>query len=397
MQPTPTNPDTPGQGELIVQSNPHPVSPWASGLAKLCVILTFALIFLGAIVTTSGTGMAAPTAPHVDGTYLNPTSPVTNTVWWQDPALLKEHSHRLIAILLGASVGALAALLWRNWTAFFIAFAFMGLAGYLGRTFGWPQDITAHVRIWPAMIIFVSLLVWRAKKRREKPSAEQWMVLVAYMAACLQALFGTLRVEIETAGYIEAATNIRVIHGVFAQAFLALLVVLAARLSPAYRDIASLPGGERLKRSAFSLLILYFIQIACAAYLRHRGLGLLIPTWPEAQPGSMWMETVWSAADGPMRHNLVIHFLHTRIIPILILGHSIGLAISIAKRASLEPKLRNLGKWILVLVALQIVLGVLVIWKGRHAHITNTHVMLGALICAVTALLYARARRCAMA
>lgn len=374
-----------------------PTNPWAPGLAKLCVILTFALIFLGAIVTTAGAGMAAPTAPHVDGTYLNPLSPVTNTPWYLDPPLLKEHSHRLIAISLGAAVGALAAMLWQNWTAFFIAFGFMGLAQG-GRALGWSQDVIAHVRVWPAMIIFVSLLILRAKKRGEKPDANQWMALVAYVAACIQALFGTLRVEIETAGYIEAATNIRVIHGVFAQAFLALLVVLAARLSPAFQEIAHRPGGERLRRSAFSLLILYFIQLACAAYLRHRGLGLLIPTWPEAQQsGGLWMSEIWASADGSLRHKLMIHFLHTRILPVLILGHSIGLAIGIAKRAGLEPRLKNLGKGILALIVLQIVLGVLVIWKGRHPHITNTHVMIGAAICALTALLYARARRCATA
>ena len=40
----------------------------------------------------------------------------------------------------------------------------------------------------------------------------------------------------------------------------------------------------------------------------------------------------------------------------------------------------------------QIVLGALVIWKGRHAHITNTHVITGALICAASALLIARTR-----
>ena len=40
----------------------------------------------------------------------------------------------------------------------------------------------------------------------------------------------------------------------------------------------------------------------------------------------------------------------------------------------------------------QIVLGALVIWKGRQAHITNTHVITGAFICAATALLIARGR-----
>src|SRR6188768_2118564 len=92
-----------------------------SWLAKVCVVCTFALILIGAIVTTAGAGMAAPTAPHVDGTLLNPMSPVTNTAWYKDPALFKEHTHRLVAITLGLAVGALATLLWKNWPAFFIS------------------------------------------------------------------------------------------------------------------------------------------------------------------------------------------------------------------------------------------------------------------------------------
>src|SRR5690349_6328471 len=113
---------------------PPATNIWASRLAKVCVALTFFLIFLGAIVTTSGAGMAAPTAPHVDGTLLHPTSPVTGTVWWKDPALFKEHTHRLVAISVGLAVGALAAFLWRNWTAYFLALLLMGAAeGLRGR------------------------------------------------------------------------------------------------------------------------------------------------------------------------------------------------------------------------------------------------------------------------
>src|SRR6188768_4338530 len=102
-------------------TDPLQTNPWVSRLAKLCVICTFALILIGAIVTTAGAGMAAPTAPHVDGTLLNPTSPVTNTAWYKDPMLFKEHTHRLVAITLGLAVGALATLLWKNWPAFFIS------------------------------------------------------------------------------------------------------------------------------------------------------------------------------------------------------------------------------------------------------------------------------------
>jgi len=362
--------------------------PWVSLLAKVCVLLTFGLILLGAIVTTSGAGMAAATAPHVDGTLLNPASPVTQGEWWKDPALLKEHTHRLLAMSLGVAVGALAAALWRNWAAFLLSVAFMGGAEGL-RSFKLEPALIAQLRIWPAMILFIALLITGARRRGERPAAEQWMALAAYVAACMQALFGSLRVNLETAGSIEAATNIRTFHGVFAQAFLALLVVLAVRLSPVWREISQRPRiamAAKIRRMAIVALGLYFAQIACAAYLRHRGLGLIIPTWLAAQADGALLPATWTHAIG-------ISFLHTRVLPVLLTGHVLGMAIGTSRGAPGEPRLTRPAWGLLVLIIVQFILGVLVIWKGRQPHITNTHVITGAFICATAALLVARAGR----
>jgi heme A synthase len=367
-----------------MNEQPPSTNIWASRLAKVCVVFTLALILLGAIVTTSGAGMAALTAPHVDGTLLHPTSPVTNTVWWKDPALLKEHTHRLFAMGVGLGVGALAAFIWRNWIAFFVAVALMGLPeAFRGKI---DPALLAHLRIWPAMVLFITLLLVGARKRGMKPGAEQWMVLIAYVATCLQALLGTLRVNIEAAGHLETATNLRIFHGVFAQAFLALLVVLAARLSPIWAELRGRGPHEfapKFRSMAIGLLAMYFVQLALAAYLRHKGLGMVIPTWPEAQPNGSWLP-VWNHFTG-------IHFLHTRVMPFLIVGHTFGLAMILAKRAG-NVRLSRVGWLLLGLVGVQIILGVLVIWKGKHPHITNTHVITGAFICAATALLLARCR-----
>lgn len=368
---------------------------WASVVAKICVICALALILVGAIVTTSGAGMAAPSAPYVDGTLINPDSPVTHTVWYQDPALLKEHGHRLIAMLLGLSVGVLAAMVWRNWPAFFIAvglmFAAEGLRGHVDKNW------LPHLRIWPAMIVFVALLLNGARKRGLKPGFVEWLALIAYVATCFQALLGTLRVNLETAGNIELATGIRMFHGVFAQAFLALLVILAARLSPVWKELKSQQSSEfapKVRRMAISLLGLYLVQLALAAYIRHsgdQGLGLVIPTWPAAQPNGSWLPANWSHAIG-------VHFLHSRIMPILILGHVLGLASFLARRAP-SPRLSRIGWLILGLVAVQIFLGVFTVLGVRgkigprqNPHITNTHVINGAFICAASALLIARSR-----
>jgi heme A synthase len=374
-----------------------PNNPWPSRLSKICVVATLFLIFLGAIVTTYDAGMAAPNAPHVDGSYLNPKTPGTDLPWYKNPPLFKEHSHRLVAITVGLSMGMLAAMLWKNWTAFFIAVAFMGAAS-LGKKFGWSPELVAQMRVWPAMGIFIGLLLAGAKRRGEKISTDQWLVLVAYVATCVQAALGSLRVEIETmsdlafaannavlgAQKLALATNIRTFHGIFAQIFLALVVVIAARLSPVWRQLGERPkidGMQKIYAMAIALQWLYIIQLGCAAYLRHRGLGLVIPTWPSAGEGML--PSQWTHAIG-------IHFLHTRVLPILITGHVVGLAIACAKRAAGEVRITRIGWGLLGLTCLQVMLGVMVIWRGRHPHITNTHVMVGAFICALTALLAAR-------
>jgi heme A synthase len=238
------------------------------------------------------------------------------------------------------------------------------------------------------MILFVGMLLAGTKRRRE-PGAEQWMALVAYAAVGFQALMGTLRVNMETAGAIDAAVNLRTFHGIFAQGFLVLLVALATRLSPVWWEITQRPSIEsapRIRRMAMVALCIYFAQLSCAAYLRHRGLGLVIPTWPRIGEGGGFLPAGWN-------HAIAIHFLHSRVLPIVLTGHLIGMAIVTARRASHEPRLTRLSWGLLALVLVQFFLGVMVIWKGRQPHITNTHVITGALICATAALLVTRAGR----
>jgi len=65
--------------------------------------------------------------------------------------------------------------------------------------------------------------------------------------------------------------------------------------------------------------IVALIALAVGWLIRHKGIGMLIPSWPAAQPGSL-LPIAWS-------HEVAIHFIHTRILPILITGHVIGMAI----------------------------------------------------------------------
>ena len=355
-----------------------PQQPWLSPLAKCYVALTFALILIGGMVTTSGAGMAFQTWPLSDGS-VNPPG------WTHDMAKTLEHSHRLVATLVAIVTAVLCSALWKNWIAIAIGPISGALAGFIASKCGAGGPIASVVGITTNVLAFSVVLLARHKGPR---STEQKLALAAAWLVSLQAILGGLRVLIEAHVSPEAAISFRVFHAVVAQAFLVLVVVLAARLSPVWRDLAvqSHPRAGKFHRMAIALLGLYFLQLACAAYLRHKGIGMLIPTWPEAGTDGSLLPVAWST-------DVAIHFIHTRILPILIAGHVIGIAIGTAKRAANFPRLTRVGWALLALVCVQFTLGIMVIWKTRQPHITNTHVVIGAAFCATAALYFARAGR----
>ena len=323
---------------------------WFSRLAKCYVALTFALILIGGMVTTSGAGMAFQTWPLSDGS-VNPPG------WTQDMAKTLEHSHRLVATLVAIVTAVLCSALWKNWLAIAVGPISGAIAGIVASKCGATGAVASVVGMTVNALAFSAVLLAR---RTGKKSTAQKMGLAAAWLVSLQAILGGLRVLIEAHVSPESAIIFRVFHAVVAQAFLVLVVVLAARLSPVWGELAtqSHEKAGRFRRMAVVLLGLYFLQLACAAYLRHKGIAMLIPTWPAAGPGGSLLPIAWT-------HETAIHFIHTRILPILIAGHVIGMAIGTAKRAPGIPRLTRVGWALLFIVLLQFTLGVLVIWKTR--------------------------------
>lgn len=333
-------------------------------------------------MTTFGAGMAVATWPTIHG-EMNPTG------WWQDHHVLLEHSHRLTAILVGILTACLCAWIWRNGWALVLAFVISGLADAIGRPLHLGGNVIAQLRIWPAAIVFLVFLLVQARRRRQVLSTDHWLVLAAYIGVCIQATLGGLRVTQETAGFLDAAMILRVVHGTFAHVFLALIVVLAARLSPIWNEIAGRPelsAGNRIRRLANIAIGLYFAQLIVAAAMRHPGAGLVIPTWPQAQPNGSPFPIEWNTYT-------TLNFLHTRVIAILLTGHVIGLVARVWRSARSEPRLFRPGTLLFALIIIQFVLGVLVVWKGKHPHITTAHVFNAAAVLATLVLLAARAGR----
>jgi hypothetical protein len=191
----------------------------------------------------------------------------------------------------------------------------------------------------------------------------------------------------------ESAVAYRVVHGVVAQSFLVLVVILAARLSPVARELLDRPAfayAGKIRRMTIAFVGIYFVQLICAAILRHQpggSAGLILSTWPRAQGDGSWIPLQWTGL-------VVVSFLHTRVLPVLLIGHVIGLTIRLARSASAEPRLHRLGWVLLALLTLQFILGVQVIWMPKptaRTHIINTHVINGALTLATAVLIAVRA------
>jgi cytochrome c oxidase assembly protein subunit 15 len=345
-------------------------------MARLVVALVFSLVFVGALVTSWQAGMAVPDWPLSFGS-LNPDG------WWADFMVRLEHGHRLLAALVGLTVGVLCAGVWGNWLALGAAFLLSVAASSIGRLLGAPPIVLAHLGVWPAAIGFLACLAVRGGFGSRVGSVERRLAVAAFVLVCSQATLGGLRVTQETAGAVSVATVLRIVHGCVAQAFLVVLVALAVRLAfwknNASAGDAAAPAG--LRRSVWAGVVAVYGQLILGASMRHLGAGLAIPTFPAADPSGSWI---------PQSHNLYtdLNFGHTRLGAFFVLLVVLWAAVTVLRSRFGSLGARFWARLGGVVVCLQALLGVLVILHQKPKTLATFHVVLGAaLLSALTATL----------
>lgn len=173
------------------------------------VVATLLLIKAGAIVTSTGSGMAFSDWPLADGQ------------WWPPDMRLDqlfEHGHRAI----GTTIGVLILIL-TVWV------------GVRERR-GWLRKLATGV---------LALVV-------------------------LQGLLGGMRIELDRYDPM-LVTTVRVAHGVLAQVVLCMLALVAFALSPAWthRRAAAVSFVGRARRMAAVAVALVFLQLLMGAIARH--------------------------------------------------------------------------------------------------------------------------------
>ena len=188
----------------------------AVGVHRMAVLTagaTLALIFVGGVVTNTGSALAVPDWPTTFGypMFLYPWSRMVG-------GILYEHSHRLIGSLVGVLTVALAVGIWR-------------------------AALPRRVRV---------------------------LGLIAVAAVIAQGVLGGLRV-------VLLQNTLGVVHGVLAQTFFALIAALAVLTSREWAEAplgGPVAGGAGLRRLSWLALGLIYLQIVLGAIVTHQGLGL---------------------------------------------------------------------------------------------------------------------------
>jgi cytochrome c oxidase assembly protein subunit 15 len=188
-------------------------SRWPHRLAVGTAATTVLLIFVGGLVTNTGSALAVPDWPTSFGynMFLYPWSKMVGGIFY-------EHSHRLI----GSTVGVLT--------------------------------------------VALALSLWLTESRQ----AMRVLGLVAVVAVIIQGVLGGLRVVLLNHG-------MAIVHGCVAQAFFALLVGLAVATSRFWAHAADGPrlgNVIRLRSIALTTVCLVYLQIVFGALLTHTGTRL---------------------------------------------------------------------------------------------------------------------------
>jgi cytochrome c oxidase assembly protein subunit 15 len=191
------------------RSQPSVISPWPHRIAVVLACATFPLLFVGGLVTSKGVGLAVPDWPTRFGhnMFLYPWSKMVGGIFY-------EHSHRLVASLVGMLTIVLAVTFWL----------------------------------------------------REERAWLRWLGAAALALVIGQGVLGGLRVVLleNTFGVLHAAT---------AQIFFALTICLAILTSASWvQPTPPLVGDSgRLRRLCALTAGLMYLQIVFGAVLRHTG------------------------------------------------------------------------------------------------------------------------------
>ena len=313
-------------------------------LTKVTAGATLLLIFIGSLVTSTGSGLAVPDWPLSYGMLFPPMV----------GGILYEHGHRMAAAAVGLLVVIQAIVASvrerRRWvrTLAWLAVAVILMQGGLGG-------------------LTVLLLLPTPISMTHAVLAQSLLLLLVFIAYAASREWAT------RAAAAQAAAP------------------------PAGAEPA--PRGQAVPAAAVALIAAVYVQLLLGALMRHTESGIAIPDFPlmGGQVVPLFNDRMLTHVNAhrfelllePVtRAQMVIHFLHR-------LGAAgVGVAVVAANRAVYRsgayPAARRLLKWINSATVVQALLGVLTVLTARSPALASFHVLLGAALLAASLLFLAR-------
>jgi len=182
-------------------------APWLHRFALLTAIATLGLIGVGGLVTSHEAGMAVPDWPNTYGynMFLFPISKWMGGIFY-------EHSHRLLASLVGLLTTILAGWLWVRETRSTMRWAGLGVMVSVLALMG-VRRLPVYIGLasLSPIVIGVSLL-----QIRRQPGTLRWWGIIAFATVILQGVLGGLRV-------VLFKDQIGIFHATLAQLFFRLM------------------------------------------------------------------------------------------------------------------------------------------------------------------------------
>ncbi len=297
---------------------------------------TFLLIIAGGLVTSTQSGLSVPDWPTSYGHFMF-AFPLDQMVG----GIFYEHSHRMIASVVGF--------------------------------------LTVILTIW----------LWRREDRR-------WVRLLGVIAlgsVVAQGVLGGLTV------LFLLPTAISVSHATLAQTFFCIISTLALVTSAWWRNEPAHPPAEKTKCSILQLSVVttitIFIQLILGAWMRHSDAGLAVPDFPLAYgqvfPAltpealtkynqQLLQSDIRIAADGAVTSNqILIHMLH-RFWAVVVAAMVIWTSFRLIRLSSASKRLPRFGYIFLSLIVFQVILGAYTVLSRKAVDITTAHVASGSLL-----------------
>jgi len=311
----------------MIRSTHH---PWLEPFAWLTAGATFLLLGLGGLVTSHEAGMSVPDWPTTYGynMFLFPLR------LWQCN-IFYEHTHRLLASLVGMLTMILAVWLWLR-----------------------------EPKLWL-----------------------RWLGASAFVAVLLQGLLGGLRVTL-------LKDQIGIVHAALAQSFFVLVTLIALFVSGIGTKLVHAVRATRVSSSLRCLTlgatVLIFVQLVLGATMRHQHAGLAVPDFPLAY-GKVWppMDQAFLKRINSQRVNVEqpklitpfqigLHMAH-RVVALSIVLLVARIAWKTRRELGAHALLAKLTLAWLGVICFQAGLGASTVWSNKAADIATAHVLLGAL------------------